>query len=486
MNRVKFSWGIREKLTLLFFGVTFIAVFTNFLIVVPRLDAQLRGNQISEMRRLANQYEPLLQLYQNNYDNLLTSPNAAQQYLNNLSVNNPQLSGIRIAILKSSGDPNPLAPQLRALADASGTYRYNQPLSDRIASHAMMTGQAASGAVQVGERTHAEAAVPIHSGDGSSVLGVAVFSESLARVNAVVEQQVRRNLIAGALAMAISLLVGIVASSFIARRIRRLEHAARLVAEGNFTEPLPVDSKDEIGQLARAFNNMQDRLGRADRARKAFIANASHELRTPLFSLGGYVELLREEDLDPQTQREFLDTMHEQIERLTSLATDLLDLSRIDTESLEIAPEQVDVAELVRGVTREFAVRAAHCRAELRVTGDAGAEAYCDPNRVAQIVRILIDNALRHTPSGTAVEVAVVERNGVVSVSVGDDGAGIAAEELPRIFERFHTGSKSGGTGLGLSIANELATAMNSELSVQSGLEGTTFTLRLPLMAGGR
>lgn len=486
MNRIKFSWGIREKLTLLFFAVTFIAVSTNFLIVVPRLDAQLRGNQVSEMRRVANQNGSLLQFYQRNFDSQLTSPNAALQYLGNLSVSNPQLAGIRVAILKSAGDPNPLAPQMQVLIDTSGTFRYKDPLSDWIASRAMMTRQVASGTVHLGNRTHAEAAVPIIGSDNSTVIAVVVFSESLARVNAVVKQQVRRNLIAGALAMAISLLVGIVASSFIARRIRRLEHAARLVAGGNFTEPLPIDSADELGQLAQAFNNMQDRLGRADRARKAFIANASHELRTPLFSLGGYVELLREEELDPQTQREFLDTMHEQIERLTSLATDLLDLSRIDTESLEIAPEQVAVVELVRGVTREFAARAARYDAELRVTGDENAEAYCDPDRVAQIVRILIDNALRHTPAGTAVEISAVERNGVVSIAVSDNGAGIVADDLPRIFERFHTGSKSGGTGLGLSIANELATAMNSELSVQSSPDGTTFTLRLPLMAGGR
>lgn len=485
MNRIKFSWGIREKLTLLFFAVTFIAVSTNFLIVVPRLDAQLRGNQINEMRRTASQYGQLVQLYQRNYDSLLTSPNAARQYLGNLTASNPQLAGIRVAILKGAGNPNPLAPQIKMFADTSNTLQFDVPLQDWIASHAIVSGQLSSGTVRVGERTHAEAAVPITDGNGTAI-GAAVFSESLARVNAVVEQQVRRNLIAGVLAMAISLLVGIAASSFIARRIRRLEHAARLVAGGNFTEPLPVDSKDELGQLAQAFNNMQDRLGRADRARKAFIANASHELRTPLFSLGGYVELLREEELDAQTQREFLDTMHEQIERLTSLATDLLDLSRIDTESLSLVPEQVDVAGLVRSVTREFAAREAHYDATLSVTGDTSAEAFCDPDRVAQIVRILIDNALRHTPPGTAVEVSAAERNGVVSVTVGDNGGGIAAENLPRIFERFHTGSKSGGTGLGLSIANELATAMNSELSVQSSPQGTAFTLRLPLMAGGR
>ena len=112
---------------------------------------------------------------------------------------------------------------------------------------------------------------------------------------------------------------------------------------------------------------MQDRLGRADRARKAFIANASHELRTPLFSLGGYVELMREEELDEETQREFLDQMHAQITRMTRLATDLLDLSKIDTGSLAIQPEHVNLNTLARSIAREFNLRAEQQDSEIDI-----------------------------------------------------------------------------------------------------------------------
>src|SRR6185436_20117906 len=113
-------------------------------------------------------------------------------------------------------------------------------------------------------------------------------------------------------------------------------------------------SKDEIGQLTDTFNQMQAQLRRVDVARKEFIATASHELRTPIFSLAGFVELLQDEDLDEETRREFLDTMSDQVARLRKLSVDLLDLSRLDTGSLQLHREPVDLAELARSVAGEF------------------------------------------------------------------------------------------------------------------------------------
>lgn len=481
MEEKRFSWGIREKLTLLFFGVTFIAVATNFLIVVPRLEAQLRGNQQTEVQRVARQYGPVIQQYEA-LDPQLTAPDYAARFLaDNIS----QLASERVAILMpapTSGIPDPLAPQMRVFADTSGATHYDELINDHVARRAVTTSRSTSGMIEVAGRTHTEIAMPITGVDGQTI-GAAVFSASLTNVNSVVKQQARRYLVGAIFALGVSLLVGLFASSFIARRIKRLERAARSVAGGNFTEPLPVDSADEIGQLAHAFNNMQDRLGRADRARKAFIANASHELRTPLFSLGGYVELLREEELDEQTQREFLDTMHDQIVRLTKLATDLLDLSRIDTGSLDIRPERVDVEELARGIARDFEPIATRHDTKIEITAQAGLDALCDPDRLAQIVRILVDNALSHTPLGTNIRIDAQRRDSAVSISVHDSGSGIAPEDLPRIFDRFHTGDKTGGTGLGLSIANELASAMNGRLSVRSKPGDTTFILDLPIAA---
>ena len=207
------------------------------------------------------------------------------------------------------------------------------------------------------------------------------------------------------------------------RRVGRLERAARQVARGRFMEPLPVTSKDELGQLTETFNQMQQQLRRVDVARKEFIATASHELRTPIFSLGGFVELLQDEDLDEDTRREFLETMSEQVERLQKLSVNLLDLSRLDSGSVELHTEPVDLAELTRSIAGEFHPRLAEHGTELVLdVPEEGPSASCDRERVAQIMRILLDNALRHTPEGTDVTVSAHRYNGAAELTVADSG----------------------------------------------------------------
>src|SRR6201747_2685311 len=143
--------------------------------------------------------------------------------------------------------------------------------------------------------------------------------------------QVKEEIIVGGLiAAALALAAGIYYANIAATNVRRLQDAARKVADGNFETTIPVASVGQLAPLARTFNEMQRRLAELDIARKQFIANASHELRTPIFSIGGFVELLEEEDLSPAEREEFVRTMRQQIERLTKLTTDLLDLSQLD------------------------------------------------------------------------------------------------------------------------------------------------------------
>src|SRR6202789_374592 len=166
---------------------------------------------------------------------------------------------------------------------------------------------------------------------------------------------VKREIIVGGLiAAALALLMGISSASLAAGNVRRLQAAARKVADGNFETTIPVASVGQLAPLARTFNEMQRRLAELDSARKQFIANASHELRTPIFSLGGFVELLEEEDPSPEERAEFVRTMRQQIERLTKLTVDLLDLSQLDAGAMEMRPHSVDLGALAREVTREF------------------------------------------------------------------------------------------------------------------------------------
>ncbi len=284
-------------------------------------------------------------------------------------------------------------------------------------------------------------------------------------------------LIAGAGATAL----GIYYARMAARNISQIQDAARKVADGNFETTIPVASVGQLGQLARTFNEMQRRLAELDSARKQFIANASHELRTPIFSLGGFVELLEEEDPSPEERAEFVRTMRQQIERLTKLTVDLLDLSQLDAGAMEMQARSVDLGGLAREVTREFSARAElrDSRLELR-TPERPAIAQGDPDRVRQIIRILLDNALTHTPEGTKVTVTTYSVNRRAELTVSDEGSGIPQRVQNRIFERFYTADKAGGSGLGLAIASELAQRMDGGITISSSRRFTAFTLDLP------
>ncbi|HVY96300.1 MAG TPA: HAMP domain-containing sensor histidine kinase [Solirubrobacterales bacterium] len=287
--------------------------------------------------------------------------------------------------------------------------------------------------------------------------------------------------VGGLIAVVLAAALGVYYAQIAARNIRRLQDAARKVADGNFETPIPIASAGQLGQLARTFNEMQRRLAELDSARKQFIANASHELRTPIFSLGGFIELLEEEDPSPAEREEFVRTMRQQIERLTKLTADLLDLSQLDAGAMVMQAHAIDLGAVAREVTREFGARAdlRGSRLELR-TPDQPALALADPDRVRQIIRILLDNALTHTPEGTKVTVTTYSVNRRAELTVSDEGPGIPQRVHSRIFERFYTADSAGGSGLGLAIARELAQRMDGRITISSSRRFTAFTLDLP------
>ena len=237
---------------------------------------------------------------------------------------------------------------------------------------------------------------------------------------AIVRHQI---LIAGGIALLLALVGGYLVARALALRVKRLELAAEQVAAGDFEHPIPVDSTDELGQLAVAFNQMQRQLAQLESAREKFIATASHELRTPIFSLGGFVELLEDEDLDEDTRRRFLEQVSDQVERLRKLSVDLLDLSRLESGSLELRPEQVDLGELTRSVSGEFepalAQHDSHLELRLASRGDRGAVRpgprrpdHADPDR---------QRAHPHA-AGTRIVVTAARDDGHVRLAVRDDG----------------------------------------------------------------
>jgi signal transduction histidine kinase len=291
-----------------------------------------------------------------------------------------------------------------------------------------------------------------------------------------------RLVVAGLIALAASLLVGYLAASIFARRIRRLERAADRIASGDFNEPVVDPARDELGQLAAAFERMRQRLAQVEYARREFIANASHELRTPLFSLGGFLELMADEELDAKTQAEFTATMREQVARLTKLATELLDLSRLDAGRLTVERERLDLDALASVLAEEFRAVARSTGHQLSVRGIGPTEGLGDAERALQIGRILVENALVHTPPGTPVRLGTARRDGSALLTVEDEGPGIPADHEVQVFERFYRleGAVASGSGLGLAIAKELAELMGGSVELAASDGRTRFTLVLP------
>ena len=207
---------------------------------------------------------------------------------------------------------------------------------------------------------------------------------------------------------------------------------------------------------------MRVQLAQLDNARKEFVANASHELRTPLFSIGGFLELLADEDIDEETRRGFIETMQGQVQRLARLSTDLLDLSRVDAGQLTVMLEPVDlggVVEMLAGEIGHLAVATGH---ELRTAIDDDVWCLGDDARILQIGRALATNAMTHTPTGTTVTLRAGRRGNRAELSVEDDGPGIPETQQEAVFARFYRveGGMASGSGLGLAIAREIARIM--------------------------
>ncbi len=449
--------SLSVKAGLVIFAVVAGALAIVYLAVVPQLESRLVDAKIRELEQAA--------------------PNVGQlvrdlDYVAMDDVVRTQGESLasRVIVLERLTDD-----QLRNVADSRNS-RFGDFSTDSFALEAARTQQPSSGRSELDGEHFAEYAYPATS--ELVVLLAAPLDDVLANVRII-----RRSLlVAGAASLLVSWLAGYLLAVRFTRRIRRLEAAAERLAEGDFQTPVVDTGRDEVGQLADAFNGMRVRLAVLDRARGEFIANASHELRTPLFSLGGFVELMDDEDMDPAVRREFLAEMRDQIDRLTRLATDLLDLSRLDAGQLEMEIAPFDLAATARLVVDEFGPVAESAEHDLRADAGTPVGALGDELRVQQITRALVENAIRHTPSGTTVTVRVVRRGTGAVLEVGDDGPGIPSEDQKHLFQRFYraAGGKASGSGLGLAIASELASRLGGSIALSSRPGATVFTVNLP------
>jgi signal transduction histidine kinase len=251
--------------------------------------------------------------------------------------------------------------------------------------------------------------------------------------------------------------------------LREMTAAARAMARGDYTRRVRATSRDEVGELARAFNQMATDLADADRRRRELIANVSHELRTPITALQGVLENMVDgvAEPDPATLRVALT----QTERLGFLVAEMLDLSRLDAGVVPLRLVDVDVADFLDEVVEQAAVNAfgAGRSVAFQVHRPAApVRIAADPRRLHQVFANLLDNAARHSPSGGTVVVAAERQGDDLQLEVTDEGGGIPIEERSRVFERFTRGERAvdGGTGLGLAIAQWVVELHGGAISV--------------------
>jgi len=582
--------SVKNWLTLLVVGLVALAMLVAWVYVVPPLTGRLVEQKLvdarSDARLISETVSQWINYNSTSGQLIVTQPTSLDQTVNAIA---SRVSGRVIVFTRN------LVPR----KDSGG----QDPLD--VADYPMLEaavneGQVTQGTVTTASGRVAATAVPLFL--GRTVVAVVLVISSLEDVDNAVDAVQRQLLFATLLALAMSLLLGYMASFFIAGRLKRIERSAEAIAGGDLSAKVPESVEDEIGQLANTFNVMADRLrsafaqveyerdrvevllndlsegviglsaegtitianpaaaillgtpmpagatidealpadivglwrdsraesdvdmivfahgdvtleattypvgggadftsivvirdvtaqARLERARRDLIANASHEFKTPLFSLAGSLELIDEGELSPEEQSEFLQVMRQQVDRLRNMAVSMLDLSRMEAGSIELHPEEVDLVDVGRSVLDEYQAQEQTRELTLTLEGGEGHTAWCDEHRLAQVLRALIDNAVKYSPPGSSVVLTTAVEDKEAVVVVADDGPGIPERELPHVFERFHRGRQERGTttgaGLGLSIARELTEMMGGRIVAESPPQGgARFSVRLPRTPG--
>jgi signal transduction histidine kinase len=304
-----------------------------------------------------------------------------------------------------------------------------------------------------------------------------------------------------AFGLAASMPPALLLSEPLTRRVLAVQAAATDVASGNFARRTPVDGTDEVASLSRAFNDMAQALDLLEKrraadesSRRALYAAISHDLRTPLSTMRAMVEAMADGVVtDQATCARYLRAVSSEIDHLTSLINDLFELTRIESGELQLRIEALDLTAVLGNAVESFRPQLESARIELRLDAVPRTAVRADPDRLTRVVYNLLHNALRHTPhDGTILLRSERMDDGWVQVAVSDSGEGIAAEDVPFVFDRFFRGNRSrtrdgSGSGLGLSIARGIVESHGGRIWIEhSSGTGTTITFTIPGLAGTR
>jgi signal transduction histidine kinase len=450
--------GLRGRLVVLLAVVCAVALGVCALTLLPPLEQRLRNDQISELIREARQDAPTL-------GRVAGFPPRRSPALARAARSLHRRGGADVALVAADG-------LLLTATDPDA------PDAIPEALRALRTRHTVRSTVGPSQEAEAQVAVPTHGGFA------VVLREPISTARGAASVVGRAFLVAVLVSLVVALLLGTLLAGRVVRRLRSLRDTALKVAElGPAAEFQSDHARDEVGDLTRAFAVMQEHLREQESARRAFVSNASHELRTPLTSLRVMLDVLRG-DLDGDNPdlagaRRQIDVAEAQAERLSALTGDLLDLSRLDA-GVPLRSELVEITELARSVVAELEVRLTEAGRDIALSAPEPLWAHADPGSAAQVLRIVLDNAVRHGDGSVQIDVA--QDDGMVRIGVHDGGPGVLPDDRERVFERFERGAAAQpGFGLGLAIGRELAQLMDGTLTLDAEANpGARFVLSLP------
>ncbi|HVO37553.1 MAG TPA: HAMP domain-containing sensor histidine kinase [Spirochaetia bacterium] len=341
------------------------------------------------------------------------------------------------------------------------------------------------------DRAKPFSAAPLSMGDAKGYVYIILGGERYDATLRMIRQSyiLRAGVVALLLALLSTLVVGLSLFFLLTRPLRALGDAVRAFERGDRGRRVALRGRDEIAALGRSFNDMaatieadMEKLTGAERMRKELVANVSHDLRSPLASIQGYLEtiLLKDGQLTPEERRRFLEISLKNTASLQRLVEELFELVKLDTRQVQVKRERFQIAELAQDAVLKLKPGADAAGVSLTVEGPRNLPLVSgDIGMVERVLTNLIENALRYTPSGGSIQVALSPRDDAVEVSVVDTGSGIGPEDLRHIFDRFYRVDRSrdrssGGAGLGLAIAREIVELHGSSLSVVSKVNGGT------------
>ena len=273
--------------------------------------------------------------------------------------------------------------------------------------------------------------------------------------------------------------------------ITGLRRGIQRMSKGDFSARVREKGSGEMRELARAFNSMSEKLETLDQSRNSFVSNASHELKTPLATMKIMIEsLIYQPDMDRDLRTEFMTDINKEIDRLSTIVSDLLTLVQMDSQSVKLSRENVSIAALCKETAHRLEPIAQQKNQKILLTLGDPCDLYADKSKLNQVIYNLMENAVKYTQAGGQVKVTLVKEGRDAILTVSDNGPGIAKENLPHIFDRFYRVDKarsreSGGTGLGLSIVHQLVLLHGGAIRVESEEgKGTSFIVEIPLHQG--